>query len=341
MILDRHPENPIVVPGLYPWRKCITFNPAVEVADDGTFYMLERACSGLAPMDSSIGLLRSDDGVHFTHVSDQPVWTGAMLGYPQGNVQDPRLVRLDGRWVMVYVFDQDSPHCHPTGGVPGYSHPNLDHVAMGEEQFLKTVAARSGLAVSDDLVHWEHLAWIGPEGLDDRDNIPFPEKIQGRYAMLRRPQGIGGKTFGAVKPSIWISYSDDLTEWSDPQLVASPAFEWEGAKIGGSAPPLRTEAGWLVSYHGVDRTTAYCVGFLLLDLDNPTRVLARTRQPVMRPEKYYERFGVVIPNVIFPCANVVRDGLLYIYYGCCDTAICLATCRLDDLLDDLSKQPVE
>ena len=341
MRFERHPLNPIVVPGLYDWRRCITFNPAVVKDDQGTFFMLERAGGSLRPMTSSIGLLRSDDGVHFKHVVDHPVWTAAKMGYPKGGVQDPRLVRIDGRWMMVYVLDKDSPDCMPTGvGVPGYSHPNLDYKAMGDEAFLKYVASRSGVAVSDDLIHWQHMGWIGPEGLDDRDNIPFPEKIGGRYAMLRRPGSYVGKKYGLKGPGMWISYSDDLKHWDEPQVVAGPEFEWEGQKIGGSGTPLRTDAGWLVSYHGVDKTSCYCVGFLLLDLADPTNVLGRTREPVMRPEAYYERFGVVIPNVIFPCANVVHEGKLYIYYGCCDTAIGLATCDLQELVDHVASQPV-
>jgi len=334
VLFERHPENPIVVPGLYDWRRCITFNAAVAKDADGAFVMLERACGSLHPLRSCIGLLRSDDGVHFKHVVDQPVLTGAMLGFPTGDVQDPRLVRLDGKWLMVFVTGKDSPDCVPTGvGAPHYSHPNLDAKAMGDEAFGKFVAVRSGIAVSDDLIRWRHVGWVGPEGLDDRDNIPFPEKIGGRYAMLRRPAAYVGEKYGTRGPGMWISYSDDLKTWDEPALVAGPLFDWEGMKIGGSAPPLRTEAGWLVSYHGVDPSSRYCVGFMLMDLNDPTKVLGRTRKPVMQPETYYERFGLVIPNVVFPCANVVHEGRLYLYYGCCDTSISLATCRLDDLLE--------
>ena len=151
--------------------------------------------------------------------------------------------------------------------------------------------------------------------------------------MLRRPMSYVGEAYGIRGPGMWLSYSIDLRSWIEPELVAGPEQAWEGAKIGGSAPPLRTEAGWLVSYHGVDRNACYCTGFLLLDLEDPTRVLGRTRQPVLRPEAYYERVGLVIPNVVFPCANVIHNDRVYLYYGCCDTAIALATGRVDDLLE--------
>ncbi len=335
-LFERHPLNPIVLPGLYDWRRCVTFNPAVAVDASGTFFMLERACAGLTPLRSCLGLLRSDDGVHFEHVVDRPVFTGDMLGFPNGSVQDPRLVRLDDRWLLVFVADRDAPHCYPNGiGGPSYAHPNLECDLLSEDELAKIVHARSGIAVSDDLINWTTIGWIGPEGLDDRDNIPFPEKIDGRYAMLRRPMAYVGPQYGTKGPGMWLSTSADLTSWTEPKLVVGPQWGWEGQKIGGSAPPLRTEAGWLVSYHGVDQAGCYCTGFLLLDLHDPTQVLGRTREPVLRPTAYYERVGLVIPNVIFPCANVIRGNELFLYYGCCDTAIALATCRVDDLLDIL------
>jgi predicted GH43/DUF377 family glycosyl hydrolase len=88
-------------------------------------------------------------------------------------------------------------------------------------------------------------------------------------------------------------------------------------------------------YHGVDDSSTYRAGLMLLDTDAPTRVIARTRDFVMQPEAYYEKFGLIIPNTIFPSANVVKDGLLYIYYGCTDTCISVATVPLDDVLREL------
>ena len=109
--------------------------------------------------------------------------------------------------------------------------------------------------------------------------------------------------------------------------------------IGGSTPPIQTEAGWLVFYHGVEtedpsvRRVCYRMGAMLLDLENPRHVIARCPDFLMEPEAYYERFGLYIPNVIFATGNVVVDGMLYLYYGVCDTAIALATVNLDDLVE--------
>jgi len=122
-------------------------------------------------------------------------------------------------------------------------------------------------------------------------------------------------------------------------VVAGPAYSWEGSRIGAAAPPVRTERGWLLLYHGVDEHAVYRVGAMLLDLADPSKVIARTRRFIMEPEEYYERVGLVIPNVIFPAGSVVTDGLLRIYYGCADTAIALATVRLDELVDHVLAEP--
>src|SRR5688500_12742998 len=110
----RHPENPIVVPGLYDWRMATVFTPGVPRDDDGRFYMYERAAGQLRPFHCYIGMLESDDGVHFTHVSDEPVWTPERAGSPYGSVQDPRVVKIDGRYYMTYAFRPYAWNSHPT-----------------------------------------------------------------------------------------------------------------------------------------------------------------------------------------------------------------------------------
>jgi predicted GH43/DUF377 family glycosyl hydrolase len=169
--------------------------------------------------------------------------------------------------------------------------------------------------------------------VDDRDNVLFPEKIGGRFAMLRRPMTYVGPEYGCTGPSVWISYSDDLRAWTEPGLVAGPENGWEGGKIGAAAPPLRTPVGWLTLYHGVDSRTVYRVGVMLLDLDDPGKVIARAPGFIMEPERYYEKVGLIIPNVIFPTGNVIHEGVLYVYYGCADTCISVATAPVSQLLD--------
>lgn len=347
----RCPENPIVVPGLYDWRMATVFNPGVIYDDDGRFYLYERAAGQLRPFHCYIGMLASDDGVHFTHVSDQPVFTPEMAGSRYGSVQDPRVVKIDGVYYMTYAFRPFAWSSHPTGvGVPeshesefpGVERASIDTTKKGSANVQGARPdnnTRSGIAVSTDRVHWQHHAWATPADMDDRDVILFPEKIDGRFALLRRPLQWVGPEYGTDYPGIWICFSDDLENWSPSTLIAKPEFDWEDNRIGGSTPPIRTEHGWLVLYHGVETENAsikrvcYRMGALLLDLNDPTKVLKRTRNFIMEPETYYERFGSYIPNVIFPTANIVKDGLLYLYYGVCDTAIALATVPMDELMD--------
>ena len=151
--------------------------------------------------------------------------------------------------------------------------------------------------------------------------------------MLRRPMKWYGEEYGCTGPAMWLSYSDDLSEWSKPELIAGPENDWEGGKIGAAAPPLRTEAGWLTLFHGVDELDVYRVGVMLLDIDAPTKVIARDPQFIMEPETYCEKVGLIIPNTIFPTGNVVKDDTMYIYYGCTDTCISAATVPVPEIID--------
>ena len=330
--IKRCPENPIVRPGLYPWWRVSVFNPGA-ILECGKFYLYERAAGSLRPFQTSIGLLVSDDGIHFTHASIEPVFTGAMAGYPKGSVQDARIVKIGGLYYLCYAMQPYQMDCRPTGrGAPDYythDYPEWSECAW-------PMITRSGIAVSRDLINFEHVCFVTPSEIDDRDVILFPQKIKGRYALLRRPIRQARPEAGPHGPSIWISYSDDLQEWTEPRLVARPESAWEGGKIGAAAPPVKTERGWLLLYHGVDQDSVYRVGAMLLDLNDPAKVVARTKRYIMEPEEYYEKFGLVIPNVIFPTGNVVKDGILHIYYGCADTSIGLATVPVEELMEYIS-----
>jgi predicted GH43/DUF377 family glycosyl hydrolase len=245
------------------------------------------------------------------------------------------VVKIDGTYYMTYAFRPYAWNSHPTGvGVPESYEPTFPEFSGRSEENM----TRSGIAVSTDRVHWEHRCWATPKEIDDRDVILFPEKIGGRFALLRRPLDFVGPDGSQGQPGIWICFSEDLDRWTEPTLLMKPEFAWEDNRIGGSTPPLRTERGWLVLYHGVEnqdprvRRVCYRMGGALLDLEDPTRVIARSSRFLMEPEAYYERFGLYIPNVIFPTANVVKDGLIHLYYGVCDTAIALATAPLEDVV---------
>ncbi len=333
MAIVRCKDNPIVRPDSLGWRRAATFNPGV-VYDNGRFLMYDRAAGSLKPFKTSIGLLESSDGIRFRSVKNTPVFSGEMLGYPGGSVEDARVVKIAGIFYMVYALQPYSFDCWPTGtALPDYFPENYPE---WRETKTEPMITRSGIAVSEDGINFRQLCYTTPPEIDDRDNVLFPEKINGRFALLRRPMQYVGPEYGTSLPGIWISYSDNLMEWSKPELVAvAENFGWEGTKIGAAATPLKTDHGWLVLYHGVDQNAVYRVGAMLLDRNDPRKVIARTKKYIMEPEEYYEKSGLVLPNVIFPTANLIVNDLVYIYYGCCDTCISLATVPLQELLDYL------
>lgn len=329
--IKRHPQNPIVIPGEQEIRKVVTFNPGA-IYDNNKFYLYDRAAVTLSPFRTTIGILESDNGVDFTPLQEDPVFTSEQLGFPEGSVQDPRVVKIDGKYYMNYAFQPYGFNCYPTGeGLPFY---DVSEYPKWEEEAYPMIT-RSGIAVSDDGINFEQLCYTSPKEIDDRDHILFPEKIKDKFALLRRPIEFVGEEYGTDRPGIWICFSDDLYKWSKPVLIARSEEKWEGKKIGAAANPIKTSKGWLVMYHGVDTGSVYKVGALLLDLEDPTKVIARTKNYIMEPEEYYEKIGLIIPNVVFPTSLVEKEGLLYIYYGACDTSICLATVKTEELVNHI------
>ena len=178
---------------------------------------------------------------------------------------------------------------------------------------------RISLASSKNLISWKRLGVLLDE--PNKDAALFPAKIGGRYAMLhRRP------------PDIWLAYSDDLLHWEShtPILQTIPGSTWESSKIGASGPPFRTDRGWVLIYHGVSKDHHYSLGIALLDLNDPSKILARQEDPILKPELDWEIHGFV-PNVVFSCGQVIKDDQLLIYYGGADTAIGVAAVRLNEL----------
>ncbi len=335
--ITRCPENPIVWPGKFWWRKSGVFNPGV-IYDEGKFYMYERAAESLRPYHCYIGLLESEDGIHFKHVRDEPVFTPEMAGSKYGTCQDARIAKIDGIYYMAFAFRKYAWSSHPTGyGVPE-SHQTEYDGYLPNDKNNQTI---SGIARSKDRINWEMVGWVNKPEIDDRDVILFPEKINGKFCVLRRPQGyVGTNTEHSEEhPGIYISYSDDLKEWTEPKVVIRPDLEWENNRIGGATQPIKTEHGWLTFYHGVEtkdektRHVCYRLSAMMLDLNDPTKVIARCPKYIMEPEEYYEKYGLFIPDVIFPTGAVVKDDLVYIYYGVCDTAIALATIPFKELTD--------
>jgi len=187
------------------------------------------------------------------------------------------------------------------------------------------------LATTRDFKSFERKGAVMPP--EDKDAALFPVRFGGRWAMLHRPV----PAFPGVGAHIWISFSPDMKHWGDHQILvtARRGSWWDANKIGLSPPPLRTEKGWLILYHGV-RTTAggclYRLGLALLDLEDPTKLIARSSEWVFAPEEDYEIVGDV-DKVVFPCGWVAEGDELRLYYGGADKCLALATARISELLD--------
>jgi len=201
---------------------------------------------------------------------------------------------------------------------------------------------RGGIAVTNDFEKIEVLSMTTP---DNRNMVLFPEKVNGKYIRLERPFPVYGRG-GKDRFDIWISDSPDLRYWGNSKLVLGVEdVPFANDKIGPGAPPIKTKKGWLTTFHSVDLDPnrgkngwekswkkRYCAGIMLLDLNNPEKVIGMSKKPLIAPEVDYELDGFR-NNVIFPGGMILEEtGEVKIYYGAADTVECLATAHVDDLL---------
>ncbi len=289
--------------------------PMVECCDQSSALRIERIARSTPGLDlsdtriirlrdrllltslSHLRLARSDDGVTFT-IDTRPALYPEHA-YEEYGIEDPRITRIHDTYYITY-----------------------------------TAVSRWGIAVglastTDFVTYLRHGLIFGPE---NKDVVLFPELINGKYFVLPRPSVIG---MGNLQ--VWLANSHDLHHWGGHRpLLACRVGQWDELRIGAGDVPVRTPHGWLTIYHGVNRAQGYCLGAALLDLDNPSRVIARSNEPLLAPDAPYETCGF-FDNTVFTCGSVLDDatGLLHLYYGAADAVTCLATMRLDDILASL------
>jgi len=309
-LFDRHPANPILTAEDWPYPANAVFNPAAA-AVDGQIVLLARVEDRRGI--SHLAVARSANGIDGWAIDSEPLLApDDGIESEQWGFEDPRTIWVDelDRWVIT---------CTAYG-------------PAGPSVFLAT---------TEDFTSVERYGTVRhPE---DKNAALLPYRIEGRWVLFHRPQ----TQFGGAHGAILLSRSDDLINWSAPEQVLQPRAGawWDSLRIGLGPPPLRTEHGWLLLYHGVKETVAggiYRVGLALIDLDEPTRVLHRLPSWVLAPLAPYERSGDV-PNVVFPC-GLLHDpatGEVRLYYGAADSSICLATARLGDLLDAVLAAPAD
>ena len=337
MKLTKHPENPILSPNSNNhWENLVVCNPGAWY-ENGKFYLIYRAAGDDEEHIIRFGLAESKDGVHFERVSDQPVFEPSIDGPDRGGVEDPRIVKFGSEYYITYAYRP-----FPPGQYWKFAHDviQLPESDVDTPAVYKKNIANTGLAMTRNIDgDWFRLGRITQTNLDNRDVILFPEKINGKFAMLHRPKEWIGEEYGCEHPSIWITFSDDLMVWNQEShlLLAGKKNSWE-EKIGGSTPPLKTKDGWLVIYHGVENGGLgyYRAGVVLLDLEDPTKVIARAEDWILEPEFDYEIDGFY-KGCVFPTGNVIVDDTLYVYYGCADKHVGLASCDVNELLNYLKK----
>ncbi|MFH1798189.1 MAG: glycosidase [Candidatus Omnitrophota bacterium] len=303
MTLKRYKDNPIISPKRENgWESIMTYNSAA-IYEAGKVHIVYRA-QGAKTGISRFGYASSKDGFHIDERLNEPIF------YPDPEsdlehlgVEDPRLTRLGDRIYMNYTaYGNNVGMVYPVTSV------QIGITSISVEDFLNK--------------RWNWSKRVYPfYRVDNKNSCFFPEKIQGKYVLIHR-----------IPPHIWIAYSSDMKTWENHNILLSPKFEWEYFKIGGGAPPIKTEKGWLLIYHGVDKDMRYRLGVALLDLENPGKVIARYDKPFFQPETDYEINGVV-PSVTFSNGAVVIDGTLFVYYGAADTHVAVATAKVKDVLN--------
>jgi predicted GH43/DUF377 family glycosyl hydrolase len=297
MSIRKYDKNPVLTRSDVPFKVNSIFNPgAVKIGDE--YILLARV--EMPNGRSSLVLARSKDGYSFI-VDSKPCLTPEdhKEYYPlvEWGIEDARIVKCGKKYLLTYT---------------GYS------------RLLPLIM----LAETEDFISFNILGPIAEPS--NKDCAIFPEKINGKYWKMDRPSN-------EERNYIWLNSSPDLIHWGDFRLLAEPtAGTWEAKKVGGSTPPVRTKDGWLFLYHGVRGFgiggDMYKIGAMLLDINEPWKVLGKTSEPILMPEEAFERVGDV-GNVVFTNGWVVEDnGDIKIYYSGADSNICVADTTVDYLL---------
>lgn len=303
----RFSGNPIIVPRKdKSWEEGGTLNPAA-IDLGGKIHLLYRAAT--KSNVSTLGYASSKDGFVIDERLPDPIYSARTDFEGQGRndgagCEDPRIVLIGNKLYMTYTgYDGSTPRV-----------------------VLSTIT-------KNDFLKKNFKAWSAPQvlsepGIANKDACIIPEKINGEYFLFHR-----------VQESICAQTTPDL-DFSIHKInrcievIAPRKGMWDGRKVGIAGPPIKTKDGWLLFYHGISETGTYRVGAVLLELKNPTIVIARTALPIFEPREDYELKGVVA-KVVFPCGIVLRKGTIYIYYGAADSTVCVATTKLVSILEML------
>jgi predicted GH43/DUF377 family glycosyl hydrolase len=344
-LAQRFAQNPILKPrDLRPSAEgmevtCL-LNPGVFRYQDKT-WLLVRVAERPAQLPGKISFpILSREGYLDVMVFD--------TDDPRLDLSDPRIIRFNGSDYLTTlshlrllesgdgVHFVEPEHCPPLMGCGELENYGIEdcRVARIDDAYYLTYTQVSsngvgvGLRSTRDWKDFVQHGMIFPP--HNKDCALFEEKINGKYYALHRPSSpeLGGNY-------IWLAESPDLVHWGNHRCLAhSRAGSWDSARVGAGASPIRTAAGWLEIYHGATQENRYSLGALLLDLNEPWRVLARSTTPIMEPQAPYERDGF-FGQVIFTNGQLVDGDCLTIYYGAADSVICVAKFSIQSILDSL------
>ena len=316
--LKRSFNNPIIKPSMYSWESQATFNPAA-FEHNGKVHLVYRAIGD--DYSSSLGYAGSYDGLN---IEDRPTYfiykrfqdfikSGKKIEYNsggswEGGCEDPRLSLIGDTVYMIFTaFD-------------GWSSIRIALTSIKLDDFKKKKW------------NWKKAVLISPPEEINKNWVIFPEKINGKFAIMH-----------SFYPEILINYFDSLDELDGKHFIKSNNTRpvdytrgWDSWFRGVGPSPIKTKEGWLVLYHAMDHRNPdrYRLGALLLDLKDPTKILHRSKNSILEPEEDYENNGHKW-GVIYSCGAVVKKGDLLVYYGGSDNYVCVASIKLDDLLNDL------
>ena len=246
---------------------------------------------------SHLRLVCSDNGIHFYEPTDRPTKIFGASALETFGIEDARVSLIDGIYHITY-----------------------------------TQVSENGVGVG--LIRTRDWKKFSREGMilppHNKDCALFEEKINGQYYCLHRPSGtdLGGNF-------IWVASSPDLLHWGHHHCILhTRPGRWDSTRVGAGASPIKTEEGWLEIYHGADAQNRYCLGAILLDLHDPTKVLARSYDPILEPDAEYEQTGF-FGNVVFTNGHLVQGDEITLYYGASDEVICGAKLSIREILADL------
>jgi predicted GH43/DUF377 family glycosyl hydrolase len=318
-VLKSHESNPIIEPvHEHPWESAATFNPAA-VREGGTTHILYRSVGNTH--NSVVGYASSKDGIKIDERSKTPVFVHNLPEGPNphdpdpslllyfspkagwcGGCEDPRITKIGDKFYMTFVsFDGRSP-------------PRVALTSIKVKDFMNKKWT------------WEKPVMISPPGVVNKNAVIFPEKVNGKYVIFHR-----------VFPSILIDFVDDLdfdgkTKFLRGLHTIDPRVGyWDSRKLGAGAPPIKTKDGWLMIYQGVgdlDPYYRYRVGAMLLDPNDPTKVLYRCKKPILEPSGDDA-------NIAYPCGAATIKDKLFVYYGSADVRVKVATADLGTVIDAL------